>query len=176
VPLWLIEHPDVTGTAVRVYGELAGRYAEYRSGEAHVARAALAQKLALSVDTVDRALRILRRIGAVQITRRHTPNGHRTVSRYRVRLKPPIDPDAQIPPRVSYADYLQSDHWCGTRLRQLERAHFRCQVCNGAEALNVHHRTYRRLGAERPADLIVLCHGCHTLFHREGKLAREEER
>jgi hypothetical protein len=97
VPLWLLEHPDVTGAAVRVYGELAGRHAEYRSGEAHVSRAVIGEHLAMALDTVDRALTILRTIGAVQVTRRHTQHGHRAVSRYRVLLTP--DQAAAVRPR-----------------------------------------------------------------------------
>lgn len=54
----------------------------------------------------------------------------------------------------------------------LERAEKRCQVCNTDErTLHVHHRTYERVGAELPTDLIVLCDACHGVFHREGKLA-----
>jgi hypothetical protein len=61
--------------------------------------------------------------------------------------------------------YLRSDHWRRTRIAALDRADNRCQVCNGADALDVHHRTYERLGAELPGDLTVLCRRCHWLFH-----------
>lgn len=62
-------------------------------------------------------------------------------------------------------EYLNSEHWHITRLAALERAGHRCQVCNGADRLDVHHRTYERLGNERPEDLTVLCRRCHDLFH-----------
>jgi 5-methylcytosine-specific restriction endonuclease McrA len=61
--------------------------------------------------------------------------------------------------------YLRSDHWRQMRAAALDRADNRCQVCNGADALDVHHRTYERLGAELPGDLTVLCRRCHGLFH-----------
>jgi hypothetical protein len=32
--------------------------------------------------------------------------------------------------------------------------------------LEVHHRTYARLGFEQPDDLIALCHDCHQDHHR----------
>jgi 5-methylcytosine-specific restriction endonuclease McrA len=61
--------------------------------------------------------------------------------------------------------YLRSEHWLRTRHAALKRADHRCQVCNGDQALDVHHRTYERLGAELPGDLTVLCRDCHALFH-----------
>lgn len=61
--------------------------------------------------------------------------------------------------------YLRSDHWRATRLAALERAGNRCQVCNADKRLDVHHRTYERIGNERPEDLTVLCRGCHELYH-----------
>lgn len=68
--------------------------------------------------------------------------------------------------RVEYRDvYLRSAHWAGIRKQALKRAEHRCQVCNGTERLDVHHRTYERLGHERPGDLTVLCRRCHDLFH-----------
>lgn len=62
-------------------------------------------------------------------------------------------------------EYLRSPHWRSTRLGALERAGHRCQVCNAAQRLDVHHRTYERLGRERPEDLTVLCRTCHETFH-----------
>lgn len=38
--------------------------------------------------------------------------------------------------------------------------------------LDVHHRTYERLGNESPDDLTVLCRDCHKLFSQNGKLSR----
>src|SRR5947207_3117264 len=66
--------------------------------------------------------------------------------------------------------YLRSDHWRETRLGALDRAEHRCQVCNRTERLDVHHRTYERIGEERPADLTVLCRRCHDLFHSGAKV------
>lgn len=65
----------------------------------------------------------------------------------------------------SYADYLQSDHWRQVRSLALERADYRCQICNSKFRLDAHHRTYERIGAEFPEDVTVLCHDCHGRHH-----------
>lgn len=66
---------------------------------------------------------------------------------------------------MSYKEYLQTDHWKSTRMGALKRARFKCQLCNSKDDLNVHHRTYDRLGGELASDLIVLCRSCHGKFH-----------
>ena len=71
---------------------------------------------------------------------------------------------------MTYDAYLQTPEWRSRREWALERAGHRCQVCNGDDALQVHHRSYENLGAELPGDLIVLCDDCHGLFHRMGRL------
>ncbi len=68
--------------------------------------------------------------------------------------------------REVYARYLSSAQWAATRAEALDRAEHACQLCNGTTGLQAHHRTYDRVGAERPADLVVLCERCHHHFHR----------
>lgn len=76
---------------------------------------------------------------------------------------------------MPYQDYLQTPEWHARRVEQLKRSGFRCQVCNAANTeLHVHHRTYERLGAEAPGDLVTLCQACHELFHTHGRLAEPE--
>jgi hypothetical protein len=75
----------------------------------------------------------------------------------------------------TYSEYLKSGEWKSRREHAIIRARHRCQVCNTPEEgaiLDVHHRTYENLGNEMSADLIVLCRGCHRLFHQNGRLAR----
>ena len=72
--------------------------------------------------------------------------------------------------QLPYSEYLKTEGWKGRRLKALDRAGNRCQVCNSAERPEVHHRTYERLGHERAADLVVLCRKCHQLFHDNGEL------
>ncbi len=73
---------------------------------------------------------------------------------------------------MPYREYLQTPEWQERRKRAMKRAGFRCQVCNAyGVRLNVHHRTYERRGYEHDRDLIVLCEGCHQIFHDNGSLA-----
>ena len=73
--------------------------------------------------------------------------------------------------RAQYRAYMVSDCWARTRKAALARAGRRCQSCGWTPQagslfrLEVHHRTYARLGHELPADLVVLCTGCHAAEH-----------
>lgn len=71
---------------------------------------------------------------------------------------------------VDYRAYLESGAWKARRAVALQEAGYRCQVCNREGPLDVHHRTYERLGAEAPQDLVVLCRDCHQLFHDNSTL------
>jgi 5-methylcytosine-specific restriction endonuclease McrA len=66
---------------------------------------------------------------------------------------------------MPYHEYLLTDEWQETRQRALVRAGFRCQTCYARDRLNVHHRTYARLGEESEGDLTVLCEPCHAAIH-----------
>ena len=70
----------------------------------------------------------------------------------------------------TYSEYIQSDAWKMRRQRALALAENHCQVCNSPARLEVHHNTYERLGHERDADLVVLCHDCHKMFHGDGRM------
>jgi 5-methylcytosine-specific restriction endonuclease McrA len=60
-----------------------------------------------------------------------------------------------------YEKYLKSDHWQKKRLQILDFWDHRCCICNSSENLEVHHRTYERVGNELITDCIVLCDKCH---------------
>ena len=64
-----------------------------------------------------------------------------------------------------YADYLNTAHWQELRYAKLDEADHRCQLCYSPYRLQVHHRTYCRLGEELDSDLIVLCATCHARVH-----------
>ena len=70
------------------------------------------------------------------------------------------------PEPMSYAEYIHSDAWKAKADAAKERAGYRCQVCNGTDRLEAHHRTYERMGYESPEDITVLCHNCHGLYSR----------
>jgi hypothetical protein len=66
---------------------------------------------------------------------------------------------------LTYREYLRSEHWRNTRASYrasgLPQA---CLVC-GASKVNLHHRTYQRLGRESLTDLVPLCRPCHRSVH-----------
>ena len=74
---------------------------------------------------------------------------------------------------LPYREYLQSPEWKERAVLARQRAGYRCQVCNAANVqLNVHHRTYERLGNEEDGDLTVLCQPCHQIFHENSKVVK----
>ncbi len=79
--------------------------------------------------------------------------------------------------RIDYDDYLATEEWLERREAAKARCGQRCQLC-GAERveLNVHHNTYKRLGAELETDLTVLCRNCHESFHDQRELAESRPR
>ena len=60
-----------------------------------------------------------------------------------------------------YTSYMASEKWRTKRSLILKRDGDRCQTCLSSEDLEVHHKTYERLGDEALDDLITLCHECH---------------
>lgn len=64
----------------------------------------------------------------------------------------------------SYWEYLQSAHWQDiSRAYKASGLPTRC-IC-GAPEVELHHRTYERLGREELTDLIPLCRLCHAAIH-----------
>lgn len=76
----------------------------------------------------------------------------------------------QQPSPIVYQIYIRSDAWRQKANEAKERAGWRCQVCNGTERLQAHHRNYDRLGHELPEDITILCDECHELFSKQGRL------
>jgi 5-methylcytosine-specific restriction endonuclease McrA len=75
---------------------------------------------------------------------------------------------------MPYKVYLKTPEWLFRKTDAIVRAEYRCQICYSPDKLNVHHRTYDRIGQERPGDLTVLCKECHELFHfRLGLFVKE---
>ena len=77
----------------------------------------------------------------------------------------PAECDFENPP-MGYLEYLKSPEWKERSKEAKERAGYRCQICNSGKRLEVHHRTYERLGSELPEDLTVLCRLCHELYSK----------
>jgi HNH endonuclease len=65
-----------------------------------------------------------------------------------------------------YRQYLRSEGWKLRRQVALDRAGGFCEDCGARESFEVHHRTYKRKGNERPEDLVAVCRRCHKERHR----------
>ena len=68
---------------------------------------------------------------------------------------------------MNYSAYLRSPHWQEVRRRywasKLPKC---CVVCRRNDVpLDLHHRTYKRIGKERLTDLVPLCRRCHKETH-----------
>jgi len=75
--------------------------------------------------------------------------------------------------KLSYPEYLKTDHWKAVRQRELITANGRCRLCNSDGPLDVHHRTYERLGEELPEDVLALCRPCHESHHDKAKITND---
>ena len=67
---------------------------------------------------------------------------------------------------MTYQAYINSSRWRENpaRLAELKSADFHCRLCYASQKdvqLEVHHRTYVRLGCEQLGDLTALCKECH---------------
>ena len=62
-----------------------------------------------------------------------------------------------------YTEYTNSEAWRAQRKKVLECDANLC-VC-GAEAQEVHHKTYENIGKEPLHELVSLCKECHARFH-----------
>jgi len=82
---------------------------------------------------------------------------------------------------ASYSDYLKSEHWQEFRKKFFSksavcknlRAKFgelRCQFCHKSAVLHLHHKTYKRLGAEYLSDVVLICAECHEKSHERHRL------
>lgn len=72
--------------------------------------------------------------------------------------------------RMRYGDYLRTPHWEDVRFQAIRHANWLCEQCGRSGTgvtLHVHHKTYERLGHEKPEDLMVLCDSCHREIHAE---------
>jgi hypothetical protein len=70
--------------------------------------------------------------------------------------------------KISYDDYLKTAHWKDVRKKYWNgKLHNKtCYVCGSKNNLQVHHKSYRRIGHEYLRDLCLLCNACHKETHR----------
>jgi phage terminase large subunit GpA-like protein len=76
--------------------------------------------------------------------------------------------DSGIKHSKQYIEYMKSPEW-KERCKRLRRlCGFKCGRCGAMNILlEVHHKTYERLGHERNSDLEVLCARCHKRADQE---------
>lgn len=75
-----------------------------------------------------------------------------------------------------YEEVLSSDEWRSRRARRIAANRARCEWCGWmADRLELHHKTYERLGREREEDLELLCPDCHEKADAE-RAQRTRER
>ena len=68
---------------------------------------------------------------------------------------------------LTYSEYLKTEHWQLLKQRKLaSKTKYVCFVCGCKKYLELHHKTYKRIGNERLMDVIWLCRNCHELTHR----------
>ncbi len=96
---------------------------------------------------------------------------------YRVDGKGPAKKSRIVLKQVSqeYLDYLETEDWKNRRTAWLEEWGYRCSFCNipnSQTTLDIHHRTYARLGSEHMTDCVVLCRKCHNIFHKDLKVCK----
>lgn len=78
---------------------------------------------------------------------------------------------------LTYAEYLKSEHWRDLRKRKLaSKMKYRCYGCGVNEGLELHHKTYKRMGQEWLMDVIWLCRGCHQNVHTYEREHRGDRR
>lgn len=79
--------------------------------------------------------------------------------------------------KPTYSELLKDPQWQKVRLKKLEGAEWRCELCyDESTMLSVHHKRYvkGRMPWEYEAhELVVLCQPCHELNHEAIELRSE---
>jgi hypothetical protein len=66
---------------------------------------------------------------------------------------------------LSYYEYIVSPEWRTRSIAVCTSRGSKCEVCGSKEKIQVHHRSYERMGQETEEDLEVVCKSCHELIH-----------
>lgn len=103
VPHWVIDHPNITGNAVRLY-LLLRRYSDSEN-RSFPSRKRLSNDLNVALATVDSARDVLVAIGALTVTPRYTDSGDQTSNLYVLQWDSPL-PESRRPPYQNLDDPL----------------------------------------------------------------------
>lgn len=68
---------------------------------------------------------------------------------------------------MKYYEFLKTPYWKLMSQKKKIEAGYKCQLCNSAEYVSVHHRNYKYKGMEiyNMGELVVLCDNCHKKHH-----------
>lgn len=88
----------------------------------------------------------------------------RKAAKKKARKNAPPKPKKASQP-FDYIAYLKSAHWRAKRKEALEYHGPKCDKCGTDQNLQVHHKTYARLGREKMKDLQILCQTHHNELH-----------
>ena len=67
--------------------------------------------------------------------------------------------------RRGYGAYLRSPEWAAFRERYFQKHSRKCFVCGTDKEIQLHHKSYRSVGHERPSDVVQLCRPHHIEVH-----------
>ena|ERR1041385_6770925 len=77
---------------------------------------------------------------------------------------------------LTYSQYLITQHWQDLRQRLFNVRGKKCERCDSEKEIEIHHKTYERIGKEELSDLLILCRTCHGEEHAKLKLERMKRR
>lgn len=161
IPLLVSRRSDLSGSDKLVFGCLMMHACG--TGECWPKQALISEEVDLSVRAVGRSIRTLVDKRLIVLVRRQRKSAIYQITEG----TSPSDPK-----ELPYVDYLKSKYWRSFRKGAIDRAGKRCQTCNTEGGLDVHHRTYERLGCEDPRDVVVLCRDCHEIFHKNSRVKK----
>jgi hypothetical protein len=77
----------------------------------------------------------------------------------------------------TYKEYLKTEHWRILRWRFFDSSysHGRCYFCQ-SRRVQLHHKTYERLGDENLSDLVEVCAEHHIAVHKKKLKFRRRKR
>jgi len=69
--------------------------------------------------------------------------------------------------RARYEKRIRSAQWRNMKADLIRLRGDKCERCSLRKPLELHHRTYERLGRELMSDLLLLCSNCHKIADEE---------
>lgn len=75
----------------------------------------------------------------------------------------------------TYSEYLKTKHWNNIKQQMYKKYRYHCCVCGWSHGIQIHHKTYERVGNESLDDLIYICKACHKLYHDNPDLFKGKE-